>query len=201
MTFFTQQCHFSLALGEETLTGLVLGEETLAGQALGEKTLTGQVLKEGTLIGKGWGVQTLEGQMLGEETLAGQVDMTMMLEKVEVKVVIMIGSPMTMEGGIDDGDDDWDESEEEDGANVGQVNAYNRFRHPELWTSEEIRKLIRINKAEFEGFCAMTTPVTLHSTVLSHPSRAFLFQFRVCQDASKEVLGALYRAVLNLKHF
>ena len=104
-------------------------------------------------------------------------------------------------GGDDDGDDDWDESEEEDGANVGQVNAYNRFRHPELWTSEEIRKLIRINKAEFEGFCAMTTPVTLHSTVLSHPSRAFLFQFRVCQDASKEVLGALYRAVLNLKHF
>ena len=38
--------------------------------------------------------------MLGEETLAGQVDMTMMLEKVEVKVVIMIGSPMTMEGGM-----------------------------------------------------------------------------------------------------
>ena len=80
---------------------------------------------------------------------------------------------------------------------VGHVNAYNRFRNPELWTSNELRTLIRIHKREFEQFCIMTAPATQNRTALSHDSRAFLFLYRLCQGASADVLGALFRVSPN----
>ena len=101
--------------------------------------------------------------------------------------------------GDDDGDrDDGDRDDGEDpghgeGDGVYQTNAYNRFRHPMLFTSDEMRKLIRITKPEFVEFCRLTAPASPNRTVLSHEARAFLYRLRVSQNFSKDVLGVLFR--------
>ena len=74
-----------------------------------------------------------------------------------------------------------------------QLNNHNRFRNPQLWTNEELRVLIGIFRQEFVEFCVFTRPATQHRrSSLTHESHTFLFLFRYVQDASCEVLGALF---------
>ena len=58
-------------------------------------------------------------------------------------------------------------------------------------------ELIRISKTEFINFCHKTAPATRNNSFLSHESRVFLFLYRVSQDASIHILGALFRVSPN----
>ena len=57
-----------------------------------------------------------------------------------------------------------------------------------------MQKLIGIFKHEFLDFCTITAPASQNvRCVLSHKSRVFLFLYRMTQDASTHVLGALFK--------
>ena len=68
----------------------------------------------------------------------------------------------------------------------------NRFRHPRYWTDTEMRKLIRIKKAQYNELCTFTLPATVGHTVLSHQSRVFLFMYRMAHKTSIYHLGVLF---------
>ena len=58
--------------------------------------------------------------------------------------------------------------------NNQNIDQFNRFRNPHLWSNSEMRTLIKIWRTEFDAFCQFCLPATRTSRGLSHESRMFL---------------------------
>ena len=100
--------------------------------------------------------------------------------------------------GRDDPDPDDNPDDDPDGDHNGpqnnnNLNTYNRFRNPQLWSNSEMRTLIKIWRPEFEEFCNFCRPATRTRGILSHESCIFLFLYRMTHGTSSVVLGALFR--------
>ena len=94
-------------------------------------------------------------------------------------------------GDFDSGDND-DSLNEDTEENDENVDRFNRFRNPMLWSNQDMLTLIKMEKEKFIEYCEFSRPATRNNCTLSHESRVFLFLYRFVHDTSGRVLGALF---------